>query len=150
MASGQAKLIYNYLKDTPDMTAATFAVLPRKVVTRVAGHYASLDAGRGARSSAASAPSSMCRAANRATATADDIEGIVRANAKQDITALLHHRRQLRAQQELEADPRRLIEGAKEDFKIRLLLQVDTLYHKIQGLIKKAARTGCAAVFIET
>ena len=36
----------------------------------------------------------------------------------------------------------------KEGFKIRLLLQVDTLCHRIPGFIEKAARAGCTAVFI--
>ena len=35
-----------------------------------------------------------------------------------------------------------------EGFKIRLLLQVDTLCHRIPGFIEKAARAGCNAVFI--
>ena len=43
----------------------------------------------------------------------------------------------------------RLIElREKEGFKIRLLLQVDTLCHRIPGFIEKAARAGCNAVFI--
>ena len=33
-------------------------------------------------------------------------------------------------------------------FKIRLLLQVDTLCHRIPNFIEKAARAGCNAVFI--
>jgi hypothetical protein len=66
--TGRTKPIYNYLKDMPDMEAASLPLLPRHVVTRVAGHYASFDAGRGCPFSAASAPSSMCRDASRATA----------------------------------------------------------------------------------
>ena len=43
----------------------------------------------------------------------------------------------------------RLIElRENEGFKIRLLLQVDTLCHRIPGFIEKAARAGCNAVFI--
>ncbi len=45
--SGQAKPIYKYLNDLPEMAAAVFPILPRSVVTRVAGHYSSFDAGRG-------------------------------------------------------------------------------------------------------
>ena len=45
--SGNAKPIYNYLNDLPEMAAAVFPILPRSVVTRVAGHYSSFDAGRG-------------------------------------------------------------------------------------------------------
>ena len=42
----------------------------------------------------------------------------------------------------------RLIELRGKGFKIRLILQVDTLCHKIPGFIEKAARAGCNSVFI--
>ncbi|MBV9017817.1 MAG: radical SAM protein, partial [Alphaproteobacteria bacterium] len=47
LAAGQAKPIYNCLSDLPDMAAAIPPMLPRHVVERVSGHYASFDAGRG-------------------------------------------------------------------------------------------------------
>ena len=43
--SGKPKPVYNYLNDMPDMAAAAIPVLPRPVVTKVAGHYTSFDAG---------------------------------------------------------------------------------------------------------
>src|SRR5262249_13247742 len=36
----------------------------------------------------------------------------------------------------------------EENFRIRLILQVDTLCHRIPSFIDKAARAGCRAVFI--
>ena len=36
----------------------------------------------------------------------------------------------------------------KKGFRIKLILQVDTLCHRIPGFIEKAARAGCNAVFI--
>jgi hypothetical protein len=43
----------------------------------------------------------------------------------------------------------RLIElQEKEGMQLRLILQVDTLCHRIPGFIEKAARAGCATVFI--
>ena len=73
--------------------------------------------------------------------TADDVEKIVRANAAQGVDALLCHRRQFRPQPELGAILDRLIQ-LREDEKltIRLILQVDTLCHRIPGFIEKAAR----------
>ncbi len=47
IAAGRLQRIYNYLADLPGMEAATLPLLPRRIVTRVAGHYASFDAGRG-------------------------------------------------------------------------------------------------------
>ena len=47
VAVGKAKPIYNFLSDMPEMAAAVYPILPRSVVTRVAGHYSSFDDGRG-------------------------------------------------------------------------------------------------------
>jgi len=149
MASGQAKPIYNHLKDTPDMTAATFPVLPRKVVTRVAGHYASFDAGRGCPFQCSFCTIINVQGRKSRYRTADDIEGIVRANAKQNITRFFITDDNYARNKNWEPILDRLIElREKEGFKIRLLLQVDTLCHKIPGFIEKAARAGCTAVFI--
>ena len=147
--SGSAKPIYNYLKDMPDMTAAAFPVLPRKVVTRVAGHYASFDAGRGCPFQCSFCTIINVQGRKSRYRTADDVEGIVRANAKQDITRFFITDDNYARNKNWEPILDRLIElREKEGFKIRLLLQVDTLCHRIPGFIEKAARAGCTAVFI--
>jgi hypothetical protein len=66
--AGTAKPVYNYLSDLPEMAAATLPILPRWAVTRVAGHYASFDAGRGCPFQCSFCRSSTCRAASRAIA----------------------------------------------------------------------------------
>lgn len=149
MAAGTAKPVYNYLKDMPDMTAAAFPVLPRKVVTRVAGHYASFDAGRGCPFQCSFCTIINVQGRKSRYRTADDVEGIVRANAKQNITRFFITDDNYARNKNWEAILDRLIElREKEGFKIRLLLQVDTLCHRIPGFIEKAARAGCTAVFI--
>ena len=47
ITQGTANPIYKFLNDLPEMAAAVHPILPRDVVTRVAGHYSSFDAGRG-------------------------------------------------------------------------------------------------------
>jgi hypothetical protein len=149
MAAGTAKPVYNYLKDSPGMEAATFPILPREVVTRVAGHYASFDAGRGCPFQCSFCTIINVQGRKSRYRTADDIEGIVRANAKQDITRFFITDDNYARNRNWEPILDRLIElREKEGFKIRLLLQVDTLCHKIPGFIEKAARAGCTAVFI--
>lgn len=149
MAAGTAKPVYNYLKDMPDMTAAAFPMLPRKVVTRVAGHYASFDAGRGCPFQCSFCTIINVQGRKSRFRTADDVEGIVRANAKQNITRFFITDDNYARNKNWEAILDRLIElREKEGFKIRLLLQVDTLCHRIPGFIEKAARAGCTAVFI--
>lgn len=149
MASGEAKGIYNHLKDSPGMEAATFPILPREVVTRVAGHYASFDAGRGCPFQCSFCTIINVQGRKSRYRTADDVEGIVRANAKQNITRFFITDDNYARNKNWEPILDRLIHlRENEGFKIRLLLQVDTLCHKIPGFIEKAARAGCTAVFI--
>ena len=103
-----------------------------------------------ARSSAASAPSSTCRAANRATARRRCRGGSSAPNCGAGHHALLHHRRQFRPQQELGGDLRpadRAARGGGAQDQA-LIIQVDTLCHRIPNFIEKAARAGCNCVFI--
>jgi radical SAM superfamily enzyme YgiQ (UPF0313 family) len=147
--SGKTKPIYNYLKDMPDMEAATLPLLPRHVVTRVAGHYTSFDAGRGCPFQCSFCTIINVQGRKSRYRTPDDVEGIVRANAKQDITRFFITDDNFARNRNWEPILDRLIElREKEGFKIRLLLQVDTLCHRIPGFIEKAARAGCTAVFI--
>jgi radical SAM superfamily enzyme YgiQ (UPF0313 family) len=147
--SGKTKPIYNYLKDMPGMEAATLPLLPRHVVTRVAGHYTSFDAGRGCPFQCSFCTIINVQGRKSRYRTPDDVEGIVRANAAQDITRFFITDDNFARNRNWEPILDRLIElREKEGFKIRLLLQVDTLCHRIPGFIEKAARAGCTAVFI--
>ncbi len=147
--TGRTKPIYNYLKDMPEMEAATLPILPRHIVTRVAGHYASFDAGRGCPFQCSFCTIINVQGRKSRYRTPDDVEGIVRANAAQDITRFFITDDNFARNRNWEPILDRLIElREKEGFKIRLLLQVDTLCHRIPGFIEKAARAGCTAVFI--
>ena len=84
--SGQPKPVYNYLNDMPDMASAAIPVLPRPVVTRVAGHYTSFDAGRGCPFQCSFCTIINVQGRKSRYRTADDVEAIVRANAAQDVT----------------------------------------------------------------
>ena len=62
---------------------------------------------------------------------------------------LLHHRRQLRPQQGLGADLRPPDPPARgREDQDRLIIQVDTLCHRLPNFIEKAARAGVKRVFI--
>ena len=147
--AGQAKPVYNYLNDMPDMAAAAIPVLPRPVVTRVAGHYTSFDAGRGCPFQCSFCTIINVQGRKSRYRTADDVEAIVRANAAQGVTRFFVTDDNFARNRNWEPILDRLIELREQHgFKIRLLLQVDTLCHKIPGFIEKAARAGCNAVFI--
>jgi hypothetical protein len=147
--SGQLKPIYNYLGDMPDMAAATLPILPRWAVTRVAGHYSSFDAGRGCPFQCSFCTIINVQGRKSRYRTADDVERIVRANKAQDITRFFITDDNFARNRNWEPILDRLIElREREAFNIKLLLQVDTLCHRIPGFIEKAARAGCTAVFI--
>jgi len=148
-ASGQAKPIYNYLNDMPEMAAAVYPILPREVVTRVAGHYSSFDAGRGCPFQCSFCTIINVQGRKSRYRTPDDVEAIVRANAAQGITRFFITDDNFARNRNWEPILDRLIElRERQKFNIRLLLQVDTLCHRIPHFIEKAARAGCTAVFI--
>jgi hypothetical protein len=149
IAAGKAKPIYNYLNDMPEMAAAVFPILPRAVVTRVAGHYSSFDAGRGCPFQCSFCTIINVQGRKSRYRTPDDVEAIVRANFAQGITRFFVTDDNFARNRNWEPILDRLIElREKEKFNIKLLLQVDTLCHRIPGFIEKAARAGCTAVFI--
>jgi hypothetical protein len=147
--AGALKPIYNYLADMPDMSAATLPILPREVVTRIAGHYTSFDAGRGCPFQCSFCTIINVQGRKSRYRSPDDVENIVRLNAAQGITRFFITDDNFARNKNWEPLLDRLIElREKEGFKIRLVLQVDTLCHRIPGFIEKAARAGCTAVFI--
>jgi radical SAM superfamily enzyme YgiQ (UPF0313 family) len=146
---GKLKAVYNYLSDMPSMDAAALPILPREVVTRVAGHYSSFDAGRGCPFQCSFCTIINVQGRKSRYRTADDVEAIVRANAAQNITRFLVTDDNFARNKNWEPILDRLIELREKDgFRIRLMLQVDTLCHRIPGFIEKSARAGCTAVFI--
>ncbi len=143
------KPVYNFMNDLPGLDAATLPILPREVVTRVAGHYSSFDAGRGCPFQCSFCTIINVQGRKSRYRTADDVEAIVRANAEQNVTRFFVTDDNFARNRNWEAILDRLIElREREKFKIRLILQVDTLCHRIPGFIEKAARAGCNAVFI--
>jgi radical SAM superfamily enzyme YgiQ (UPF0313 family) len=147
--AGTLKPAYNFMNDLPGLDAATLPILPRDVVTRVAGHYSSFDAGRGCPFQCSFCTIINVQGRKSRHRTADDVEAIVRANAAQGITRFFVTDDNFARNRNWEPILDRLIElREREKFKIRLILQVDTLCHRIPGFIEKAARAGCNAVFI--
>ena len=147
--SGELKPIYNYLAELPDMSAAGLPILPRKIVTRMAMHYTSFDAGRGCPFQCSFCTIINVQGRKSRFRTADDVETIVRANAAQGVTRFFITDDNFARNRNWEPILDRLIElRENEGMKIRLQLQVDTLCHRIPGFIEKSARAGCNSVFI--
>ena len=147
--AGHAKPIYNYLNDMPGMEAAAIPVLPKEVVGRIVGHHACFDAGRGCPFQCSFCTIINVQGRKSRYRTADDAEAIVRANAAQGINHYFITDDNFARNRNWEAILDRLIDlRENKGFKIKLILQVDTLCHKIPNFIEKAARAGCNQVFI--
>jgi hypothetical protein len=146
---GRVKPVYNYLKDMPEMAAATLPILPRDIVVRNGGSYTSFDAGRGCPFQCSFCTIINVQGRKSRYRTADDVEKIIRANLAQGIRRFLVTDDNFARNKNWEPILDRMIElREKHGFLIRLILQVDTLCHRIPGFVEKAARAGCATVFI--
>jgi radical SAM superfamily enzyme YgiQ (UPF0313 family) len=146
---GETKPIYNFLNALPEMAAATFPILPREIVTRIAGHYTSFDAGRGCPFQCSFCTIINVQGRKSRYRTADDVEAIVRENYAQKVSRFFVTDDNFARNKNWEAILDRLIElRESENIKIKMILQVDTLCHRIPGFIEKAARAGCNLVFI--
>ena len=147
--AGQAKPLYNYLHDMPGMEAAAIPVLPKEVVGRIVGHHACFDAGRGCPFQCSFCTIINVQGRKSRYRTADDVEAIVRANYAQGINHYFVTDDNFARNRNWEAILDRLIDlRENQHIPIKLILQVDTLCHRIPGFIEKAARAGCNQVFV--
>ena len=147
--AGKLKPLYNYLTDMPDMRGQPIPFLPRQQVERTYGQYSSFDLGRGCPFQC-----SFCTIINvqgrvSRFRSADDLEAIVRANAKIGIYNFFLTDDNLARNKNWEEFFDRLIElREKEGIRVRLQIQVDTMCHKIRGFIEKATAAGVDQVFV--
>jgi radical SAM superfamily enzyme YgiQ (UPF0313 family) len=149
IAAGQAKPVYNYLHDMPSMESGAIPVLPKKVIGRIVGHHACFDAGRGCPFQCSFCTIINVQGRKSRYRTADDVEAIVRANYAQGTTHYFVTDDNFARNRNWESILDRLIDlRENKGVPIKLILQVDTLCHKIPGFIEKAARAGCNQVFI--
>jgi pyruvate-formate lyase-activating enzyme len=146
---GTLKPIYNYLHDLPDMGQASGRALPARVSSRIVGHYAGFDAGRGCPFQCSFCTIINVQGRKSRYRSADEVEELIRNNAAQGVTRFFVTDDNFARNKNWEAILDRLIKMREEyGFNIKLILQVDTLCHKIPGFIEKAARAGCNCVFI--
>ena len=111
--------------------------------------YSSFDAGRGCPFQCSFCTIINVQGRMSRYRSADDVETIVRANAAQGVSRFFVTDDNFARNRNWEAILDRLIELRERDkFRIKLILQVDTLCHRIPNFIEKAARAGATFVFI--
>ncbi len=148
-ADGRLQPLYNYIDDLPGIGGTPIPFLPRAFVKRTAGTNASFDAGRGCPFQCSFCTFINVQGRKSRHRSPDDIEKIVRANWAQNISRFFITDDNFARNREWEAIFDRLAKLREIDkIPLGLMIQVDTMCHKIPRFIEKATRAGVTRVFI--
>ena len=143
------KPLYNYMQDLPNIKGMPVPYLPASLIKRTTGLRASFDAGRGCPFQCSFCTIINVQGRKSRSRIADDVEHIIRVNVAQGITNFFISDDNFARNKDWEAIFDRLIQLRKKDgIKMKFIIQVDTLCHKIPGFIEKAAQAGVTRVFI--
>jgi hypothetical protein len=148
-AKGQLAPIYDFMKDLPGLEGTPVPFLPKRYVERTLGLSTSFDAGRGCPFQCSFCTIINVQGRKSRFRTADDVEHLVRINWSQGIHKFFITDDNFARNKEWESIFDRLIELRENDgIPLGLMIQVDTLCHKIPHFIEKAKRAGVTRVFI--
>jgi hypothetical protein len=148
-AANRLKPLYDYMKDLPDIGGSPVPFLPKRYVARTLGLSASFDAGRGCPYQCSFCTIINVQGRKSRFRSADDVEQLVRANWAQGIHKFFITDDNFARNERWEEIFDRLIElREREGIPLGLMIQVDTLCHKIENFIGKAKRAGVTRVFI--
>jgi radical SAM family protein len=147
-AAGTLQPLYNYMNDLPSIEETPVPYLPRRYVERTLGHNSSFDAGRGCPYQCSFCTIINVQGRKSRFRSGDDIERLVRMNWAQGIDKFFITDDNFARNKEWEAIFDRLIALRDEGIPLGLMIQVDTLCHKIPNFVEKAARAGVTRVFI--
>jgi radical SAM superfamily enzyme len=149
VAAGRLAPIYNYIKDLPGMEGMPVPFLPKRYIKRTLGSSASFDAGRGCPYQCSFCTIINVQGRKSRYRSADDVEHLVRLNWAQGIRKFFITDDNFARNKEWESTFDRLIELRERDgIPLGLMIQVDTLCHKIPNFMEKAKRAGVTKVFI--
>ena len=148
-AAGQLAPVYNFLKDLPSMEGTPVPILPKRYVARTLDLSSSFDAGRGCPYECSFCTIINVQGRKSRHRSADDVEDLVRRNWAQGIHKFFITDDNFARNRDWEAIFDRLIELREIDrIPLGLMIQVDTLCHKIPNFVVKAKRAGVTRVFI--
>jgi hypothetical protein len=143
------KPLYNFMDDLPSIDGAPIPILVANRVIRTAGGVTSFDAGRGCPYQCSFCTIINVQGRKSRRRSPEDIEQIVRANAAQGLHSFFITDDNFARNKDWEAILDRLIMLREvEKMKISVIIQVDTLCHRIPNFIDKCARAGVKRVFI--
>lgn len=148
-AGSQLAPLYNVMKDLPAIEGAPVPFLPKRYIARTLGLSASFDAGRGCPYQCSFCTIINVQGRKSRYRSADDVEHLVRLNWAQGVHKFFITDDNFARNKEWEAIFDRLIElREKHGIPLGILIQVDTLCHKIPNFVEKSKRAGVTRVFI--
>lgn len=147
--AGALKPLYNWMSDLPSIAGEPAPILPAKHISRTAGSHSSFDLGRGCPFQCSFCTIINVQGRKSRFRTPDDLETIIRENYAQGIRKFFITDDNFARNKDWEAFIDRLIElRYEEGIWIKLVIQVDTLCHRIPHFIEKCASAGVSRVFI--
>ncbi len=148
-AAGKLEPLYNFMNDLPSIEGAAVPFLPKANVAQTLGLSTSFDAGRGCPYQCSFCTIINVQGRKSRFRSADDVEKLVRMNWAQGIHKFFITDDNFARNRDWEAIFDRLIElREKHGIPLGLMIQVDTLCHKIPNFIEKSKRAGVTRVFI--
>ena len=148
-AAGKLEPVYNFLNDLPNIGGTPVPFLPKQYVEHTLGLSTSFDAGRGCPYQCSFCTIINVQGRKSRFRSADDVEKLVRMNWAQGIHKFFITDDNFARNRDWEAIFDRLIELREKDgIPLGLMIQVDTLCHKIENFVEKAKRAGVTRVFI--
>jgi len=148
-AADRLRPVYNFLNDLPRLEETPEPILPALYVQRTFGRATSFDAGRGCPYQCSFCTIINVQGRKSRSRSPDDVEQLVRANWAQGIHKFFITDDNFARNKDWEPIFDRLIELKEQHgIPLGLLIQVDTLCHKIPNFVEKAKRAGVTRVFI--
>lgn len=146
---GSLKPLYNHLNDLPSLEGAPVPMLPAETIRGTIGKYTSFDAGRGCPFQCSFCTIINVQGRKSRRRTVEEVEQIVRRNLAQGVGRFFITDDNFARNTDWEKVFDRLIEmREKENLNIKLMIQVDTMCHRLPRFIEKAGRAGVRRVFI--
>jgi hypothetical protein len=147
--AGTLKPLYNFMNDLPSIEGAPIPLLRSERVRRTAGAVTSFDAGRGCPYQCSFCTIINVQGRKSRRRSADDIEEIIRVNVAQGLFRFFITDDNFARNKDWEEILDRLIHLREvEKIHFALIIQVDTLCHKLPNFIEKCERAGVRRVFI--
>jgi len=148
-AARMLKPIYNHLDDLPAIEAAPTPILPVTNIGRTVNHHASFDAGRGCPYQCSFCTIINVQGRKSRRRSPDDVERLIRRHFAEGVRRFFITDDNFARNKDWEPIFDRIIELRERDrMNIHLIIQVDTLCHKLPNFVEKAARAGVTRVFI--